>query len=281
MGQDKNVETDFNLTAAEKELIKNVSEKFRSYAKKVVVILNVGGVVETASWRDQADGILLAWQPGLESGNAIADVLAGNVTPSGKLTASFPVKYSDVPSAGDFGGYNNAVYHEGIYVGYRYYTTFNIATAYPFGFGLSYTSFNYDHLKVYPPVAGRPVKISFRIGNAGPVAGKEVAEIYVSAPKSAIDKPKQELKAFAKTKLLKPGESQLITLTINTIDLASFQTGISAWVADKGAYTIMAGASSTDIKLKGTFVLKQQLTKKISDVLKTDDVSDELKQNNF
>lgn len=281
MGQDKNVDTDFNLTAAEKELIKNISEKFRFYGKKVVVILNVGGVVETASWRDQADGILLAWQPGLEGGNAIADVLAGNVNPSGKLTASFPVKYSDVPSAGDFGSYNNAVYHEGIYVGYRYYTTFNVATAYPFGFGLSYTHFNYDHLKVYPPVAGGPVKLSFRITNTGPVAGKEVAEIYVSAPKSAIDKPKQELKAFAKTKLLKPGESQLITLTINTIDLASFQTGISAWVADKGTYTIMAGASSTDIKLKGTFVLKQQLTKKVSDVLKTDDVSDELKQNNF
>jgi len=281
MGQDKNVDTDFNLTATEKELIKNVSEKFRLLAKKVVVILNVGCVVETASWRDQADGILLAWQPGLEGGNAIADVLTGNVNPSGKLAASLPVKYSDVPSAADFGSYNNAVYHEGIYVGYRYYTTFNVATAYPFGFGLSYTRFNYDHLKVYPPVAGRPVKISFRITNTGPVAGKEVAEIYVSAPKSAIDKPKQELKAFAKTKLLKPGESQLITLTINTIDLASFQTGISAWVADKGAYTIMASASSTDIKLKGVFVLKQQLTKKVSDVLKTDDVSDELKQNDF
>ncbi|MDB5136868.1 MAG: beta-glucosidase, partial [Mucilaginibacter sp.] len=208
-GADRKVDDDFNLTADEKTLIKNISDAFHSKGKKLVIVLNIGGVIEVASWRDQADGILLAWQPGLEAGNAITDVLSGKVNPSGKLATTFPVDYKDVPSAKNFPGKDLPVaageaegpmrskpsevtYEEGIYVGYRYYNTFDVKTAYPFGFGLSYTNFKYSDLKLSSKTFNSSVTATVTITNNGDVAGREVVEVYVSAPQNNLPKPAEE-----------------------------------------------------------------------------------------
>jgi len=261
------------ITEIELDLVKNVSEIFHSAGKKVIVILNVGGVWETASWRDYADAILLAWQPGQEGGYAVADILTGKVNPSGKLPDSFPIKYKDVPSADTFPGKPveapvNSFYKEGIYVGYRYYDSFNVPTAYEFGYGLSYTKFAYSDLKLSSSTFSKKMKVSVTIKNTGQASGKEVVQLYLSAPSTEIEKPVQELKGFAKTKLLKPGESQKLTFELDERSLASFWSGISAWVADKGNYEVRIGASSKDIRLKASFNLpKDIVVEKVHNVL--------------
>jgi beta-glucosidase len=183
--------------------------------KKAIVVLNIGGVTEVASWRDRVDAVLLAWQPGQEGGHAIADALSGKVNPSGKLATTFPVTYDDVPSAKNFPGkelagqkslINNpfggkpseVTYEEGIYVGYRYYNTFGVKPAYEFGYGLSYTDFSYGDLKLSSKRLDRTVMASVTVTNTGKVPGKEVAQLYVSAPGKKLNKPESELKAFAK-----------------------------------------------------------------------------------
>jgi beta-glucosidase len=288
----KNVEGDFKLTKTELSMIARVSTAFHKAGKKVIVILNIGGVVEVASWRDMPDAIVLAWQGGQETGNSIADILTGKVNPSGKLASTFPMKYEDVPSAGNFPGKaigKSAVppgvdfgwitgfvfptpaeitYEEGIYVGYRYYGTFNVKPVYEFGFGLSYTKFEYSGLKVASPEFKGKQTVTVTVKNKGNIAGREVVQLYVSAPASKIDKPKAELKGFAKTKLLQPGESQTITLTLNARDLSSFNTETSAWIADAGKYEVLIGASSADIKLNGTFNLKKAIvSEKVNNVI--------------
>jgi len=263
-GADRKV-ADFNLSGSEKEQLKTIENLFHVEDKKLIVVLNIGGVIETASWKYDADAILLAWQPGLEGGNAVADVLSGAVDPSGKLAQTFPVKYEDVPSAKYFPGTPadhpaEVVYQEGIYVGYRYYNTFGVKTAYPFGYGLSYTKFAYSNLKLSSITFNKKLTAAVTITNTGKVAGKEVVQLYVSAPHVGLDKPSEELKAFGKTGLLKPGESQTITLTLNPKDLASFNTDASAWIADAGKYEVKIGASSEDIKLVKSFTLAKTLT---------------------
>jgi beta-glucosidase len=238
------------------------------------VVLNVGGVTEVASWRDQTDAILLAWQPGQEGGNAVADVLSGQVNPSGKLATTFPVRYDDVPYGQNFpgklldasakgGGLMGApsenTYEEGIYVGYRYYNTFKVAPAYEFGYGLSYTTFGYGPLKLSSASFGGQLTATLTITNTGQVAGKEVAQLYLSAPKGKLDKPESELRAFAKTGLLAPGQSQTLTFTLRAADLASFDAATSAWVADAGAYTVKVGASSLATKQRATFTVPKAL----------------------
>jgi beta-glucosidase len=293
-GADRKLENDFALSAEEKELINMVSSSFHAAGKKVVVVLNIGGVIETASWRDQADAILLAWQPGLEAGNAIADVLSGKVNPSGKLATTFPIAYKDVPSAKSFPGKEfpdqaattatgfgrrvpaEVTYDEGIYVGYRYYNSFNVPTAYEFGYGKSYTSFAYSRLGLVAASVklGAPVSFSEQIGvtvtvtNSGKVPGKEVVELYLSAPAKKMDKPAMELKKFAKTDLLEPGQAQVIHFNIYPKDLASFDTKNEAWVAESGVYTVRVGASSKNPVLTEKFTLdKEQVVEKDEKVL--------------
>ncbi|UKT63985.1 glycoside hydrolase family 3 N-terminal domain-containing protein [Pedobacter mucosus] len=263
-GGDRNINDDFNLAADEIMLINNVSEAFHAKGKKVVVILNIGGVIETASWKDKVDAILLSWQPGQEGGNSVADIISGKVNPSGKLTMTFPVKYEDTPSAKNWLGTpianpENVTYEEGIYVGYRYLNTFNIKPSYEFGYGLSYTNFDYTNLKLSNKTFNGKIIASLSIKNTGKVAGKEVIELYLSAPHQNIDKPKMELKAFAKTKLLKAGESQTVELTILPKDLASFMESKSAWIAEKGEYKVAIGSSSLNIKQTATFSLTKEL----------------------
>jgi beta-glucosidase len=285
-GSDRKAETgDFELTDAEKNLIKIVSDTYKAKHKKVVVILNIGGVIETASWKDEPDAILLAWQAGQETGNSITDILSGKVNPSGKLASSFPIRYSDVSSAknfpgkvneqvpaqaanqGQMGGFRSVrsaevIYEEGIYTGYRYYRTFNVPVSYEFGYGLSYTTFEYSNLRLSSINFNKSITVSVDIKNTGNVAGKEVAQLYLSAPAGKLDKPESELKGFVKTRLLQPGESQIVTFTIDAMSLASFDTEASAWIADKGTYNVRVAASSNDTKLKGNFNLGRTLTVK-------------------
>lgn len=279
---DRQVENDFALSATEQALIKNVAEAFHARGKKVIVVMNVGGVTEVASWRDQADAILLAWQPGQEGGAAIADVLGGKVNPSGKLATSFPMTYNDVPSAKNFPGKelpgqenrpghfmfgkpSEVVYDEGIYVGYRYYNSFGVKPAYEFGYGLSYTDFAYGNLKLSTRQFNGKVSATITVTNTGKVAGKEAVQLYVSAPSQKLNKPESELKAFAKTDLLQPGKSQTLSFTIAAADLASYDSSSSSWVAEAGTYTLKIGASSLNIKQSARLeVGKDLMVEKVS-----------------
>jgi beta-glucosidase len=256
--------SDFWLSETEKKLIKDVADAYHASGKKVVVVLNIGGVVATADWRDLPDAILLAWQTGQEGGNALMDILKGNVNPSAKLPMSFPMNYEDVPSSKTFPGEPannpvNAPYEEGIYVGYRYYDSFSQPVAYEFGYGLSYTQFTYSDLKLSTTTFADKIEVSLTVKNSGKIPGKEVVQLYLSAPQTEIEKPMQELKAFTKTRVLKSGESQQVSFTLDARLLASYWSGISAWVAEKGSYEVRVGASSHDIRQKGSFSLAQTL----------------------
>ncbi|TRX43120.1 glycoside hydrolase family 3 N-terminal domain-containing protein [Flavobacterium restrictum] len=263
-GADRNLDEDFILAVDEVALINNVSEAFHAKGKKVVVVLNIGGVIETASWRDKVDAILLPWQPGQEGGNSVADVFSGKVNPSGKLTMTFPIKYEDTPSAKNWNGTpmenpTSVTYNEGIYVGYRYYNTFGVKPAYEFGYGLSYTNFDVSNLKLSTKTFTKKMTATVTIKNTGKTAGKEVIQLYLSAPSKNTDKPSAELKAFTKTKLLQAGESQTIILTLNSKNLASFVTTKNAWIAEAGAYKIAIGTSSLNSKQTAGFSLSKEL----------------------
>ncbi|HEY4323048.1 MAG TPA: glycoside hydrolase family 3 C-terminal domain-containing protein [Mucilaginibacter sp.] len=294
-GADRKLENDYYLSASEKELINNVATAFHAKGKKVIVILNIGGVVEVASWRDNVDGILLAWQPGIEAGNAIADVVSGKVDPSGKLATTFPVDYPDVPSAKNFPGKefplpegqkpnmmmgkpSEVVYQEGIYVGYRYYDSFKVKPAYEFGYGLSYTKFKISDVKVSSADFRGSITVKATVKNTGKVAGKEVVQLYLSAPAQNIDKPESELKGFVKTGVLAPGQSQFIVFTLRSSDLASFYTDRSAWIADAGEYRVKVGSSSRSIDGTASFKLANAIVTEQTHTSLTPEVAiDELK----
>jgi beta-glucosidase len=250
---------DFYLSDDEHNLIRKVSQTFHKYGKEVVVVVNVGSPIEVASWRDLVDGILLVWQAGQEIGRIVADTIVGKINPSGKLPITFPKDYSDVPSW-NFPGEpkedpQKVVYDEGIYIGYRYYDTFGVEPAYEFGFGLSYTKFEYKNLKV--TMHDNSVKVSFEISNTGNFPGKEVAQAYIRAPKGKLDKPLQELKGFYKTRLLNPGETEKVEIEIDLKSLASFDGEM--WLVEKGEYEARVGSSSRDIRLVGKFTINEEI----------------------
>ena len=278
-GIDRDIDTEFNLIPEERSLIVDVCNAFHAAGKPVIVIINSGSVIETASWSGYPDAILCAWQPGMEGGNSIADLLTGKVNPSGKLTMTWPIAATDHPSTKNFPGsidpytfemmvgnrmpipghaYTN--HEEDIYVGYRYFDAFNRDVAYPFGFGLSYTTFEMSK-PVVKAKGNSAVEVSITVKNTGVVAGKEVAQVYVTAPKGRLEKPAQELKAFAKTRELQPGESQTLTMTIPVRDLASFDEAGSQWLTEAGTYTFRIGFSSRDIKASLPLVLKEYTEK--------------------
>ena len=260
---------DFVLSAKERELLNKVTAAFHAKGKKVVVVLNIGGVIETASWKNIPDAVLLAWQAGQEGGNSVTDILTGAKSPSGKLPMTFPVNLMDDGSSANFpidadtGVYfmnrredigqkdvDITRYEEGIYVGYRWFDKKDLPVSYPFGYGLSYTTFEYSA----PAVSndGTTVTARVTVKNTGSVAGKEAVQLYVSAPAGTLDKPVKELKAYGKTKELAPGESQELTLSFPTSELASFDEEASAWKVDAGTYTFLFGASSRDIRCSAT-----------------------------
>lgn len=271
-GMDRQINGEFNLSKTEQDMIFRVSDAFHAKGKKVIVIINSGSVMETASWRDRVDAILVAWQPGIEGGNSVADILTGKVNPSGKLTMTWPIAATDHPSSANFAkeydmytyknmegwgkgnipGVDFSNHEEDIYVGYRYFDTFKKNVAYPFGFGLSYTTFEMGKPSV--KANGKNIEVSVTVKNTGKVAGKQVAQVYVTAPKSAYEKPAKELKAFGKTRELKPGESQTLKMTLEKRDLASFDEANSQWKVDAGNYLFQVG---TDVaSIKGTATLK-------------------------
>ena len=271
-GMDRQINGEFNLSKTEQDMIFRVSDAFHAKGKKVIVIINSGSVMETASWRDRVDAILVAWQPGIEGGNSVADILTGKVNPSGKLTMTWPIAATDHPSTANFAkeydmytyknmegwgkgnipGVDFSNHEEDIYVGYRYFDTFKKNVAYPFGFGLSYTTFEMGKPSV--KANGKNIEVSVTVKNTGKVAGKQVAQVYVSAPKGAYEKPAKELKAFGKTRELKPGESQTLKMTLEKRDLASFDEANSQWKVDAGNYLFQVG---TDVEsIKGTATLK-------------------------
>lgn len=274
---DRRVE-EFYLKENESALIKQVAEAYHAAGKKVIVILNICSPVETASWKNMVDAVICAFQPGQEVGNCVADVLTGKVNPSGHLPMTFAIKYGNAPSDSNFpydyefkmpsfamgSGMNfeskekeekpkEAVrnvdftdYEEGIYVGYRYFETFDKEVSYPFGHGLSYTTFSFEI--VSSDINGDNCEMKVAVKNTGNCAGKESVQVYVKAPAGGLEKPAKELKAFAKTKLLQPGESEVVTLSWKLMDMASLNEKSSSWELPKGTYQWMVGASSADVR---------------------------------
>jgi len=276
---------DFNLSDSERQLLQQVCDVYHKADKQVVVLLNIGGVIETASWKDLPDAILCAWQAGQEGGNSVVDVLSGKQSPSGKFTMTWPVLFSDAYSSKNFpidedpridmmnqgqkGNVRNidyTEYEEDIYVGYRYFDSFGIPVSYPFGFGLSYTTFEYSD--AHCSVDGDAITVNVTVKNTGGREGKEIVQLYVAAPDAkASNKPAKELKAFAKTKSLKPNESETLTLSITADQLASFDESASAWVVTEGEYQLLVAASVQDMKATLSVPVKARQTK-AHDVLK-------------
>jgi beta-glucosidase len=271
-GVDRVERGDFLLTEAESALLKVVCESFHKAGKKVVVVMNIGGVIETASWKSLPDAILLAWQGGQEGGNAVADILSGKVNPSGKLPMTFPVHLADHASSANFPmdgepiSFKDAMfgveekaesekipnkdftkYEEGIYVGYRHFDAQNMEVSYPFGYGLSYTDFNLGALEV--AVNDSTLDIGITVKNTGEIPGKEVVQIYSSKPDTGIDRPRRELRAFGKTPLLQPGDSTRIHLNVPVSELSYWSENKSGWELEPGTYILEVGSSSRDLDL--------------------------------
>ena len=287
---DRYISDNFNLTAAEKKMISDVCAAFHKAGKKVIVVLNVCGMIETKSWIGGPDAVLTSWLPGQEGGNSVCDILTGKETPSGRLPMTWPVSYNDVPSKADFPtpdeisddqllealkgfadvrtsgerkNFDYTEYNDGIYVGYRYYTTKNVPVSYPFGYGLSYTSFKYGKPVVSKDAQGN-LTLTVEVKNTGKVAGKEVVQVYVSAPGKDMDKPARELKGFAKTRKLNPGESQTVSIAIPYESLASFNEKDSQWQVEAGTYTVMVAKNAADAKpLKATVSEEGRVTETV------------------
>lgn len=259
--------SDFNISKEEAQMLDLVTKTFHDAGKKVIVVLNISGVIETSSWKNKPDAILCAWLAGQEGGNSVADVLSGKVSPSGKLPMTFPINVNDAASSVNFPidmkantdlvnkgekkseikNVDYADYEEDIYVGYRYFDSFDRQVSYPFGYGLSYATFEY----INPMIKAENgiYTITLNVKNIGNYPGKEVVQLYVSAPNAEkTNKPAKELKAFAKTKELQPGESVTVTLTVKASELASYNEESSSWIVDEGNYAFLLAASSRDIK---------------------------------
>ncbi len=223
---------------------------------RTIVVLNTGSPI-TMPWLEKVAAVVQAWYPGQECGNAIADVLFGDVTPSGKLPQTFPVRLEDNPAYLNFPGENGKVYYgEGLFVGYRYYDKKRIAPLFPFGFGLSYTTFDYGTLQLSTQQIGPDdtLQVSVEITNTGERAGKEVVQLYIRDEQASLHRPEKELKAFAKVHL-EPGEHKTVTLCIGRSALAYYDDLAHKWVAEAGEFEVLVGASSQDIRATAPFVL--------------------------
>jgi beta-glucosidase len=290
-GIDREIEGEFNLSEQERQMVIQVSQAFHQAGRPVIIIINSGSVIETASWKNYADAILVAWQPGMEGGNSVADILTGKANPSGKLTMTWPIDVADHPSTKNFPnasvdiftytsagnkmpGYQFTNHEEDIYVGYRYFDSFQKNVSYPFGYGLSYTTFAYSKPSVKK--SGEQIEVSITVKNTGKVAGKEAVQVYVAAPKGNLEKPVKELKAFGKTRELQPGESQTLRMTLQRRDLASFDEEQSAWIVDAGTYQFLIAASATDIRATASLkvdVLKEPTTNALKPQVKLNRLS--------
>ena len=270
-GKDRDLHYSYMLQDRELELLRETSRAFHARGKKVTVILNIGGVVEMKSWQDMADAVLVCWQPGEEGGHTVAAALSGAVNPSGRLPMTISDSYENEPSAPNFPRvqedkpFNYSFYRrlegnrkdytvkdidytdyeEGIYVGYRYFNTkAKNHIVYPFGYGLSYTFFRWKDMKVTAEESGW--KVTVEVKNTGSAAGKDVVQLYVHAPGRSMDKPSRELKAFAKTPLLQPGESCTVEMMLPRNSLASWDEASGDWAVENGRYRLIAAHNASD-----------------------------------
>ncbi|MBR6534261.1 MAG: glycoside hydrolase family 3 C-terminal domain-containing protein, partial [Clostridia bacterium] len=250
---------DYMLNARERQAIENISSAFHAQGKKFIVIINTGNPIEVASWAHLADAIVYAGLSGEQIGNSVADIIRGKVTPSGKLTSTWPVKFSDTPYADYFpGDYNSCVYNDDIYVGYRYFTTFNVDVMYEFGYGLSYTTFEYSDFKVEK--SGDDYILSVNVTNTGKVSGSEVVQFYVTKPDNKNEHPVKELAGYGKTVTLAPGASQTITVKVTKEELKTYSTDDSAWFIEQGEYKFHVGASVEKIHFTDSVVIGEETT---------------------
>ena len=218
----------------------------------------INGSAVALPWADKVPAIVEAWLGGQASGGAIADVLTGRVNPSGKLSETFPVRLMDTPSYPEFPAKNQeANYGEGIFIGYRYYDVRNLKPLFPFGFGLSYTTFSYSNLRVTPAVATdtEDISVELTVRNTGKVPGKEVVQLYVREEQSRVVRPEKELKGFAKV-ALEPGEEKRVNFRLQARDFAYYDVMHRGWLVKPGDFTILVGASSRDLRLRETIEVR-------------------------
>lgn len=246
--------SDYYLNETEAEILKTICSLY----KDVILLINSGGIIDLSFLETYANisGVVLISQPGMETGNAVASLFTGEVTPSGKLTDTWAYKYEDYPNSKTFSHNNGNVqtekYEEGIYVGYRYFDTFQVPVRYPFGYGLSYTSFSLA-VKDIAKTADASVSVTVSVTNTGNTySGKEVVQVYASCPQEGMEKEYRRLVGFAKTALLAPGQSQNLTIEIPLYALASFRTQTPGWVLEKGVYGLFVGNSLASAALAGT-----------------------------
>ncbi len=247
---------DIKLSATE---IRDILECTRKYPR-FMLVLNVGGVVDLSPVVSQVDNILVLSQLGVVTGNVLADLLLGTSVPSGKLTTTWSA-WEDYSTIGTFGDPTDTLYKEGVYVGYRYFDSVGKQAMFPFGFGLGYTVFSLGQPTAV--LEGTTVRVSMDVTNTGRFAGKEVLQVYVSVPWGKLDQPYQSLAAFAKTKLLAPGDKETVTASFRMEDLAGFDTETAAYILEKGSYVVRAGTSSRDtvpctlVELDDTVTVRQ------------------------
>ena len=251
-GKDRELkEGDYYLSPDEVKLLRDVYSSFHRENKKVVVILNIGSQIDLKEIERMSSAILLSWQAGQETGRAVVDVISGVISPSGKLPLTFARNYEDYPSSKNFPGEppenpEKVVYDEGTYVGYRFFDAYNVEPMYEFGFGLSYTRFDYDDPKV--ELKGGKLLVRVKVKNIGESAGKEIVQVYVKPPRRFDGKNYHELKGFRKTKLLKPDEFEDVVIEMDLNDLSIFDDTVGAWDLVRGEYQIEIGNSSRNMK---------------------------------
>ncbi len=287
---DRHVVRDFQLSINETALLNTVSREFHAQGKKVIVVLNVCGPVEVASWRDKVDGILVCWMPGQEGGNSVADVLLGRVSPSGHLPMTFPMSYADVPSQNfpinipetglnqsfenqskvcqpyDIPNVDYTNYEEDIYIGYRHFATRNVPVAYPFGYGLTYSKFEASAMQTIKTKEG--FEVTCKVSNVGKFPAKQVVQLYSTELAPETDRPAVELRGYKKTPLLQPGESCEVTIAISNDDLATYSEKESAWKVRKGDYRLSLGFDSATLPLSKVVTIKKEKVTPVTDVMK-------------
>ena len=287
---DRHVVRDFQLSINETALLNAVSREFHAQGKKVIVVLNVCGPVEVASWRDKVDGILVCWMPGQEGGNSVADVLLGRVSPSGHLPMTFPMTYADVPSQNfpinvpetglnqsfenqskvcqpyDIPNVDYTNYEEDIYIGYRHFATRNVPVAYPFGYGLTYSKFEASAMQTIKTKEG--FEVTCKVSNVGKFPAKQVVQLYSTELAPETDRPAIELRGYKKTPLLQPGESCEVTIAISNDDLATYSEKESAWKVRKGDYRLSLGFDSATLPLSKVVTIKKEKVTPVTDVMK-------------
>jgi beta-glucosidase len=245
--------TDLELPGRQVELI----EKVAAANPRTVVVVNAGAPIRM-DWLSRVPAVVQMWYPGQEAGDALADVLFGDVNPSGRLPQTFPKRIEDTPAFLHYPGENGrVVYGEDLFAGYRYYDAKRVEPLFPFGHGLSYTRFDYTKLRVARASVrpGEPVEVELEVANTGARAGQEVVQLYVRDVASRLVRPEQELRAFAKVELA-PGETRTVRFMLDARALSCWDPSKSGWVAEPGEFELRAGASSRDIRARARFTLE-------------------------